>query len=179
MQNRLTNQSNHAMQHVIASKLTRSVFAGFEAMFSQFLNITLCAQSRFEQRQYHSVQSAMRERLQVYEREVKNVSEAVRVIAYAELTCSQTWQLAKNIYGDMVQNHENKPIAHTFFNSTFGAIWDDKKIRTVHLFVLIAKYRSEPRSFENLVNRVSLHNGFNNAAKTLITSQVFRVQLVI
>ncbi|GAA81022.1 bifunctional isocitrate dehydrogenase kinase/phosphatase [Pseudoalteromonas sp. BSi20495] len=175
MQNRLTNQSNNALQHVVASKLARSVFAGFEAMFSQFLNITLGAQSRFEQRKYHSVQSAMRERLKVYEREVKNVSEAVRVIAYAELTCPQTWQLAKNIYGDMVQNHENKPIAHTFFNSTFGAIWDDKKIRTVHLFVLKAKYRSEPRSYESLVRRVSLHNGFNNAVKTLITNQVFRV----
>ncbi len=175
MQNRLTNQSNNALQHVVARKLARSVFAGFEAMFSQFLNITLGAQSRFEQRKYHSVQSAMRERLQVYEREVKNVSEAVRVIAYAELTCPQTWQLAKNIYGDMVQNHENKPIAHTFFNSTFGAIWDDKKIRTVHLFVLKAKYRSEPRSYESLVSRVSLHNGFNNAVKTLITNQVFRV----
>ncbi|MEH6815800.1 MAG: bifunctional isocitrate dehydrogenase kinase/phosphatase [Pseudoalteromonas distincta] len=175
MQNKLTNQSNNVLQHVVASKLARSVFAGFEAMFSQFLNITLGAQSRFEQRQYHSVQSAMRERLQVYEREVKNVSEAVRVIAYAELTCPQTWQLAKNIYGDMVQNHENKPIAHTFFNSTFGAIWDDKKIRTVHLFVLKAKYRSEPRSYESLVSRVSLHNGFNNAVKTLITNQVFRV----
>lgn len=175
MQNRLTNQSNNALQHVVASKLARSVFAGFEAMFSQFLNITLGAQSRFEQRQYHSVQSAMRERLQVYELEVKNVSEALRVIAYAELTCPQTWQLAKNIYGDMVENHENKPIAHTFFNSTFGAIWDDKKIRTVHLFVLKAKYRSEPRSYESLVSRVSLHNGFNNAVKTLITNQVFRV----
>ncbi|MBH0018958.1 bifunctional isocitrate dehydrogenase kinase/phosphatase [Pseudoalteromonas sp. SWXJ133] len=175
MQNRLTNQSNNALQHVVASKLARSVFAGFEAMFSQFLNITLGAQSRFEQQQYHSVQSAMRERLQVYEREVKNVSEAVRVVAYAELTCPQMWQLAKNIYGDMVQNHENKPIAHTFFNSTFGAIWDDKKIRTVHLFVLKAKYRSEPRSYESLVSRVSLHNGFNNAVKTLITNQVFRV----
>ncbi|MBB1378402.1 bifunctional isocitrate dehydrogenase kinase/phosphatase [Pseudoalteromonas sp. SR43-2] len=175
MQNKLTNQSNNALRHVVASKLARSVFAGFEAMFSQFLNITLGAQSRFEQRQYHSVQSAMRERLQVYEREVKNVSEAVRVIAYAELTCPQTWQLAKNIYGDMVENHENKPIAHTFFNSTFGAIWDDKKIRTVHLFVLKAKYRSEPRSYESLVSRVSLHNGFNNAVKTLITNQVFRV----
>ena len=175
MQTKLTHQSNNTLQNVIASKLARSVFAGFEAMFSQFLNITLGAQSRFEQRQYHSVQSAMRERLQVYEREVKNVSEAVRVIAYAELTCPQTWQLAKNIYGDMVQNHENKPIAHTFFNSTFGAIWDDKKIRTVHLFVLKAKYRSEPRSYESLVSRVSLHNGFNNAVKTLITNQVFRV----
>ena len=175
MQNRLTHQSNNTLQNVIASKLARSVFAGFEAMFSQFLNITLGAQSRFEQRQYHSVQSAMRERLQVYEREVKNVSEAVRVIAYAELTCPQTWQLAKNIYGDMVQNHENKPIAHTFFNSTFGAIWDDKKIRTVHLFVLKAKYRSEPRSYESLVSRESLNNGFNNAVKTLITNQVFRV----
>ena len=171
----LTNQTNNALQQVIATKLARAVFAGFEAMFAQFLNITLGAQSRFEQQKYHDVQTAMRERLQVYEREVKNVSEAVRVIAYAELTCPQTWQLAKNIYGDMVQNHENKPIAHTFFNSTFGAIWDDKKIRTVHLFVLKAKYRSEPRSYENLVRRISFKDGFNHAVKTLITRQAFRV----
>ena len=75
----------------------------------------------------------------------------------------------------MVQNHENKPIAHTFFNSTFGAIWDDKKIRTVHLFVLKAKYRSEPRSYENLVRRISFKDGFNHAVKTLITRQAFRV----
>ncbi|MCK8094020.1 bifunctional isocitrate dehydrogenase kinase/phosphatase [Pseudoalteromonas sp. 1CM17D] len=175
MSKSLTNQSNNALQQVIATKLARAVFAGFEAMFAQFLNITLGAQSRFEQQKYHDVQTAMRERLQVYEREVKNVSEAVRVIAYAELSCPQTWQLAKNIYGDMVQNHENKPIAHTFFNSTFGAIWDDKKIRTVHLFVLKAKYRSEPRSYENLVRRISFKDGFNHAVKTLITRQAFRV----
>ena len=175
MSKSLTNQTNNALQQVIATKLARAVFAGFEAMFAQFLNITLGAQSRFEQQKYHDVQTAMRERLQVYEREVKNVSEAVRVIAYAELSCPQTWQLAKNIYGDMVQNHENKPIAHTFFNSTFGAIWDDKKIRTVHLFVLKAKYRSEPRSYENLVRRISFKDGFNHAVKTLITRQAFRV----
>ena len=121
------------------------------------------------------VQSAMRERLQVYERQVKSVSEAVKVIAYAELSCPQTWQLAKNIYGNMVKNHENEPIAHTFFNSTFGAIWDDKKIRTVHLFVLKAKYRTQPRPYDSLVKRISLQHGFNSAIKTLITNQVFRV----
>ena len=41
MQTKLTHQSNNTLQNVIASKLARSVFAGFEAMFSQFLNITL------------------------------------------------------------------------------------------------------------------------------------------
>ncbi|ALS32832.1 isocitrate dehydrogenase kinase/phosphatase [Pseudoalteromonas translucida KMM 520] len=172
----ITNKlQNSTVQDVIATKLARAVFAGFEAMFATFLNITLGAQSRFEQRQYHEVQSAMRERLQVYERQVKSVSEAVKVIAYAELSCPQTWQLAKNIYGDMVKNHENEPIAHTFFNSTFGAIWDDKKIRTVHLFVLKAKYRTQPRPYDSLVKRISLQHGFNSAIKTLITNQVFRV----
>jgi len=175
MPNTLIDDSNNALQKVIATKLARAVFAGFDAMFAEFLNITLGAQSRFEQRQYHDVQRAMRDRLQVYERQVKNVSEAVKIIAYQELDCPHTWQLAKNIYGDMVEHHENKPIAHTFFNSTFGAIWDDKKIRTVHLFVLKAKYRSEPRSFESLVSRISLQNGFETAISQLITTQMFRV----
>ena len=79
---------HHSIQAMVATKLARAVFAGFEAMFAQFLNITLGAQSRFEQRQYHEVQAAMRERLQVYERQVKQVSEAVRVIAYDELNLS-------------------------------------------------------------------------------------------
>lgn len=176
MPDTITNKlQNSTVQDVIATKLARAVFAGFEAMFATFLNITLGAQSRFEQRQYHEVQSAMRERLQVYERQVKSVSEAVKVIAYAELSCPQTWQLAKNIYGNMVKNHENEPIAHTFFNSTFGAIWDDKKIRTVHLFVLKAKYRTQPRPYDSLVKRISLQHGFNSAIKMLITNQVFRV----
>ncbi|PWS56231.1 bifunctional isocitrate dehydrogenase kinase/phosphatase [Pseudoalteromonas sp. meg-B1] len=170
----LTSQHN-SVQSVVATKLARAIFAGFEAMFSQFLNITLGAQSRFEQRQYHEVQAAMRERLQVYERLVKQVSEAVRVIAYDELDCPQTWQRAKNIYGEMVKEHENQPIAHTFFNSTFGAIWDDKKIRTVHLFVLKAKYRGQPRSYEGLVSRISLKEGFDQAIKALLNEQVFRV----
>lgn len=175
MSNILKNKVGSPLQQVVATKLARAVFAGFEAMFAQFLNITLGAQSRFERHQYHEVQAAMRERLQVYEHQVKNVSEIIKVVAYNELDCPHTWQRAKSIYADMVKNHENQPIAHTFFNSTFGAIWDDRKIRTVHLFVLKAKYRSIPRSFENLVSRISLQNGFEQAVKTLVTAQIFRV----
>lgn len=175
-QNPLLNEPENALQQVIATKLARAVFAGFEAMFAEFLNITLGAQSRFEQQQWQGVQSAMRERLQVYERQVKNVSEAVRIIAFQELNEPLLWQRAKHIYGQMVAEHENQPIAHTFFNSTFGSIWDDKKIRTVHLFVLKAKYRAKPRPFDNLVSRISLQNGFTDAVQQLIYRQAFRVK---
>lgn len=166
--------ANDPLLDVIATKLARAVYAGFEAMFAEFLNITLGAQSRFEQRQWRYVQSAMRLRLQVYEKQVKKTSEAVNVIAYDELNNSQLWQRAKNIYAQMVLMHENQPIAHTFFNSTFGAIWDDRKIRTVHLFVLKAKYRAKPRAFDQLVNRLSLQMGFDQAIDTLIKRHVFR-----
>ncbi|WP_392343609.1 bifunctional isocitrate dehydrogenase kinase/phosphatase [Pseudoalteromonas prydzensis] len=175
-QNPLLNEPENALQQVIATKLARAVFAGFEAMFAEFLNITLGAQSRFEQQQWQGVQSAMRERLQVYERQVKSVSEAVRIIAFQELHEPLLWQRAKHIYGQMVAEHENQPIAHTFFNSTFGSIWDDKKIRTVHLFVLKAKYRAKPRPFDNLVSRISLQNGFTHAVQQLIYRQAFRVK---
>lgn len=169
---------NHALEQVIATKLARAVFAGFEAMFAEFLNITLGAQSRFEQRQWLDVQAAMRARLQVYERQVANVSSAVKLIAYKECNDAAVWQQAKNIYAVMVADHENQPIAHTFFNSTFGAIWHDKKIRTVHLFVLKAKYRTAPRPFDSLVKRMSLQCGFADAVKQLILAQVFRTKFI-
>ena len=165
---------NSNLEEVIATKLARAVFAGFEAMFAEFLNITLGAQSRFEQRQWLDVQAAMRARLQIYERQVTNVSSAVKLIAYKEYTDARIWQQAKNIYAAMVYEHENQPIAHTFFNSTFGALWHDRKIRTVHLFVLKAKYRAAPRPFESLVKRVSLKTGFADAVTKLILAQAFR-----
>ncbi|TGE81277.1 bifunctional isocitrate dehydrogenase kinase/phosphatase [Pseudoalteromonas sp. KS88] len=169
------NQSNKCnLEDVIATKLARAVFAGFEAMFAEFLNITLGAQSRFEQRQWLDVQAAMRARLQVYERQVANVSSAVKLIAYKEYDDERIWQQAKNIYAAMVNNHENQPIAHTFFNSTFGALWHGRKIRTVHLFVLKAKYRTAPRPFDNLVKRISLKRGFASAVTELILAQAFR-----
>ena len=76
----------------------------------------------------------------------------------------------------MVQSHENQPIAHTFFNSTFGAIWDSRKIRNVHLFVLKARYQLGPRPFDSLVSRISLQNGFESAISRLIKRHVFRSQ---
>ncbi len=54
-------------------------------------------------------------------------------------------------------------------------LFGTKKIRTVHLFVLKAKYRTQPRPYDSLVKRISLQHGFNSAIKTLITNQVFRV----
>ena len=164
------------LNQVVATKLARAVYAGFEAMFAEFLNITLGAQSRFEQRQWHQVQGAMKSRLQVYEGQVKKVSQAVKIIAYSEVDDPALWLLAKQIYAEMVQSHENQPIAHTFFNSTFGAIWDSRKIRNVHLFVLKARYQLGPRPFDSLVSRISLQNGFESAISSLIKRHVFRSQ---
>lgn len=177
MPNEVIQQKAQSEQltQVIATKLARAVFAGFEAMFAEFLNITLGAQSRFEQCQWQQVQQMMKLRLQVYEGQVSKVSNAVKIIAYSEVDDPALWLLAKQIYGEMVQNHENQPIAHTFFNSTFGAIWDSRKIRNVHLFVLKARYRLGPRPFDSLVSRISLKDGFDEAVSSLIKRHVFRV----
>ena len=44
----LTSQHN-SVQSVVATKLARAIFAGFEAMFAQFLNITLGNMSQYRQ----------------------------------------------------------------------------------------------------------------------------------
>ena len=41
------------------------------------------------------------------------------------------------------------------------------------LFVLKAKYRGKPRSYEGLVSRISLKEGFDQAIKALLNEQVF------
>ena len=129
----------------VSHKLARAILAGFESMFAEFLNITLGAQSRFERAAWQEVQDAMRQRLQVYESKVELVCEAVKVIAYQELDSSEVWRQAKNDYAQLVTDHENALIAQTFFNSIYGSLREQQKIREVHRFILQEKYQPEPR----------------------------------
>lgn len=164
------------VQQVIAAKLARSVLAGFESMFAEFLNITLTAQARFERAAWHEVQDAMRQRLKVYEAKIKVVSETAKLIAFDELDDAQIWYQAKSIYAMLVKEHDNAQIAQTFFNSVFSSIRGHKKIRDIHIFILDQQFRNpSDDSYRQIVSELDSSTGLVNAIRQLLKHFKFRL----
>jgi isocitrate dehydrogenase kinase/phosphatase len=171
----MSSLQNDQLKAVIAAKLARAILAGFDSMLSEFLSITLSAQSRFEQAAWHDVHQAMRDRLKVYEKKVEIASQTAHRVAYHEIDDIQLWHLAKDAYANLVVDHENALIAQTFFNSVFGSIRGHKKIRDVHLFILQKHYIPPRRDTREILNFIDSKSGLIPAFSKLLNSFVFRL----
>ncbi|MEM8593598.1 MAG: bifunctional isocitrate dehydrogenase kinase/phosphatase [Pseudomonadota bacterium] len=116
-------------------RLARVILNGFNAYFSDFQNITLGAQSRFERADWGAVQESGHLRLALYKRKVIGVAEASTSLVGENVLKSELWHEAKQEYADIVQSHQNYEIAQTFFNSVYGYLFKHRKIQDFHAFV--------------------------------------------
>jgi isocitrate dehydrogenase kinase/phosphatase len=57
----------------INETIAATILEGFEAMMADFMEVTLGAQARFEQAQWHEVHAAMRLRLTVYKQKIGDI----------------------------------------------------------------------------------------------------------
>lgn len=61
-------------------------FAGFDAQYGRFLEVTSGAQQRFEHADWHAVQQAMKSRIHLYDHHVGLVVEQLRCITDGKST---------------------------------------------------------------------------------------------
>lgn len=123
--------------------LAHDIFAGFDAMLNEFLNISMGAQQRFELADWRGVNLSMIQRNSVYEDNVSRVINRAEYLCGSKIKDADIWRAAKNHYADLVDRLDNSLIAQTFFNSVFGSIFGHDKIRDVHVFILDEKYQSQ------------------------------------
>jgi isocitrate dehydrogenase kinase/phosphatase len=119
-----------------ARRIARTILNGFESYFAEFQNITLGAKRRFERANWHAVQDANIERLDLYKIKVNRVERHVREVTSRDLTDPELWSEAKRAYAQLVANHANYEIAETFFNSIYCTHFEHWRIHDRHLFVL-------------------------------------------
>lgn len=120
----------------IARLFARAILNGFDGMFTEWQNMTLGAQARFERADWHAVQAAMRERLSIYRGKVLAAAGTAETIAGAQLRDRQLWRAAKSEYAQLVLTHNNSEIAQTFFNSCYCYVFGHEKVRDMHTFAL-------------------------------------------
>jgi isocitrate dehydrogenase kinase/phosphatase len=160
----------------VTRRLAMAILNGFDAFFAEYKNITLGAQARFEGADWHGAQKAMRDRLDLWKQKRRIVAEAAYTITGGSVEDRDNWEIAKQEYAELIQNHDNFEIAQSFFNSIYCYIFNHEKIRDLHTFALTSVEHCAPVSSESILRRYRF-DGDNAAdiAKSLLIDCEFNI----
>ncbi len=155
-----------------AELLAKVILNGFDAFFGDFQNITLGAQSRFENADWQKVHGAMSFRLEMYKKKVREVAGRAEQISGELLEDRQLWREAKEEYSHLIETHLNFEIAQTFFNSVYCFVFGHEKIRDAHSFLHVPAMRPKGLDDEVIYKEYDLSsNGRDQVGKILKDSQ--------
>ncbi len=111
------------------------ILGEFNNYLHQFKGITKRARVRFEQRDWHGIQSDARERLILYRDFVGATTDTVRQMMGARLHDRPTWRDIKRNFELDIENYSSKNIAETYFNSVFRHIHKGLSVDEELMFV--------------------------------------------
>lgn len=154
----------------ITRRLAMAILNGFDAFFAEYKNITLGAQARFEAADWHGAQKAMRDRLDLWKQKRVIVAEAAQTITGGSVTERANWEVAKQEYAELIQNHDNFEIAQSFFNSIYCYIFHHEKIRDAHTFALTPYEKVSPAGGESILR----HYGYDGANAEAIIRAILK-----
>lgn len=135
-----------SVKNSTARRLAKVIINGFRSQFADHLNITLAAKTRFEQQDWHWVQKANEERLELYQKKVKQTVDFLHLVTSKDLTDLELWRNAKIAYSRLVFNFPNFEIAETFFNSVFCQIMGHRYVTDDVTYVLSSQMYSAPEA---------------------------------
>ena len=156
-------------------RFARAILNGFESYFADFQNITLAAKSRFENADWHGMQQASTERIDLYKAKVNNVYRYVELIAGEQLHDFEFWREARGVYERLIEGHNNFEIAETFFNSVYCAVFKHRKIRNEYAFVFSALGDMPPADVSKVYRTYPLQDSMAALLRTLLEDYAFSI----
>lgn len=157
-----------------ATRLAKAILNGFDAFFAEYLNITLGAQARFEQADWHGVQQAMRERLDLYKQKRGIVARTADTITGGQLRSRDIWQDAKAAYSHLIEHHANFEIAESFFNSVYCHVFEHEKVRDRHTFVTAGR-RPSTLNTESILCHYSFEGDIHAVIRQMLLDCDFNI----
>ena len=112
--------SKPSIHNSTARRVAKTILNGFHSYFADHLNWTFSAKARFEKADWHAVQKANVDRLELYKAKISQTVHHLGMVANQDLMKMDLWREAKTVYTQLVFNQPNFEIAETFFNSVFS-----------------------------------------------------------
>ena len=138
--------AKHLTHNSTARRMAKTILNGFRSYFADYLNSTLSAKARFEKADWHGVQQANVERLELYKLKVAQTIQYLEMVTNKDIANLDLWSEAKKAYTQLVFNFPNFEIAETFFNSVFSDIHDHDKISDHIIYVLSSQLIEAPEA---------------------------------
>ena len=156
-------------------RFARTILNGFESYFAEFQNITLAAKSWFENADWHGIQQASSQRIDLYKAHTARVNEYVELIAGEHLHDLNFWRDTRGVYSRLIEGHDNFEIAETFFNSVYGAVFKHRKIRNEFVFVFSPHGDMPPADVSKVYNRYFLESSLSALFEELLDDYAFSI----
>ncbi|WP_237387732.1 bifunctional isocitrate dehydrogenase kinase/phosphatase [Xenorhabdus sp. Sc-CR9] len=120
----------------LAHLIAQTILQGFDAQYGRFLEVTSGAQKRFEQADWHAVQSAMKKRINLYDNHVGLVVEQLQCI-HGSLQQNEDYIAeVKAVYTRLLPDYPRFEIAESFFNSVYCRLFQHRNLKPENLFIL-------------------------------------------
>jgi isocitrate dehydrogenase kinase/phosphatase len=154
-------------------RIARIILNGFNAMFADFQNITLGAKARFEQEDWHGVQQAQADRLEVYKSKVDNLMPMLSSMVNNALHDLELWREVRQHYIFLIAQLNNYEIAETFFNSVFCKVFGHHHITDDYAFVTSSRERDQSEDDFLLYNTYPVKSDIRQLISTILRDYSF------
>lgn len=155
-----------------ARRMAKTILNGFRSYFADYLNSTLSAKARFEKADWHGVQQANVDRLELYKDKVSQTVQYLEMVTNKDIANLELWSEAKQAYTQLVFNFPNFEIAETFFNSVFSDIHDHDKISDDIIYVLSSQLIEAPEAEYSIFVRYQ-GEGFRETFRRILKESEF------
>ena len=127
--------SSTSSLHDLACAAAITIVQGFNRHFEIFQHITSGARERFEAADWTAVQAASHDRIQLYDKRIRETIGLVKTL-YAEHRCElEFWREVKSCYRQLLLDHQQPELAETFFNSVFCHQFPRKYYTNEYIFL--------------------------------------------
>ncbi|EOG1934794.1 bifunctional isocitrate dehydrogenase kinase/phosphatase [Providencia stuartii] len=127
--------------------ISQTILQGFDAQYGRFLEITSGAQERFERADWHAIQDAMKQRIQLYDHHVGLVVAQLQFMGLVQSLMPEMLSNIKRVYTALLPHYPRFEIAESFFNSVYCRLFQHRELTQDNLFI----FTSQPaRRFSDL-----------------------------
>jgi len=124
----------HAARGERAAEVARTILAGFDRHYRLFREASARAKQLFERADWAAMRELARERIQMYDRRVREAVDAVRARFPEAESDESLWPAIKLAYIPLLHEHRQPECAETFYNSVACQVLERRYYRNEFIF---------------------------------------------
>ncbi|MDR0770797.1 MAG: bifunctional isocitrate dehydrogenase kinase/phosphatase [Burkholderiales bacterium] len=156
--------------------VAHTVLQGFDAQYGRFLEVTAGAQQRFEDAAWNDVQTAMRQRIHLYDHHVDLAVELIRRMTGDLCQDADFLAHVKDYYTTLLPNYPRFEIAESFFNSVYCRLFKHRDMAPNRMFVFSSQPERHRLDLPRPVSRnFPLASGVEDRLRVIVRNSPLRL----